>query len=222
MREAYQDGLDLHAVTAAGMLGIRAEAFDPANPDHKMARQKAKAVIFGVIFGSGRNGIREFARDAYGVTMTLEEAGSVIDRFLATYPGVAHWQKAQAERTQRTGTVSPRGGRLYRFAWEPKGEYTRNLALNLPVQGTAAEIALEAVIRIDQRLRAELPGRAQQVLQVHDEFVVEVVDAPATVKLAKQILEEEMRAAFEALLLGAPKTGLVDAHAGRNWATAKG
>ena len=64
MRDAYRAGLDLHALTAASMLGIRPEAFDPANPTHEEARRKAKAVNFGVIFGSGASGLREFARDA--------------------------------------------------------------------------------------------------------------------------------------------------------------
>lgn len=114
------------------------------------------------------------------------------------------------------------GGRVYRFAWEPKGEYTRNLALNLPVQGTAAEIALEATIRIDRRLRAELDGRADLVLQVHDEFVVEIDDEADTVASTKRVLEEEMTAAFTALLPAGPTTGLAEAHSGPSWAAAKG
>ena len=221
MTEAYRRGLDLHAVTAAGMLGIDQQEFDPDNPAHKEARQKAKAVNFGVIYGSGPNGLREFARDAYNLQMTAEEAAAVIDRFLATYPGVARWQRAQADRTRRSMTVATVGGRVYRFAWEPNREYARNLALNLPVQGTAAEIAIEAMIRIDARLRADLPGQASLVLQVHDEFVIEVVNDQSAMEVAKCVLKQEMGAAFAALLPGAPTTGLVDAHAGPSWAAAK-
>ncbi|WP_336491300.1 DNA polymerase [Methylobacterium nigriterrae] len=222
MTEAYRNGLDLHAVTAAGMLGIGPEEFDPANPAHKAARQKAKAVNFGVIYGSGPGGLREFARDAYGVLMSLDEAQHVIDRFLATYPGVARWQREQADRSRMNRTAATIGGRVYRFAWEPNGEYARNLALNLPVQGTAAEIALEATIRIGRRLRSELGGRDDLVLQVHDEFVVEADDEAEVVTSVKRVLEQEMSAAFAALLPDAPLTGLVDAHAGPNWAEAKG
>jgi len=174
-----------------------------------------------VIFGSGPSGLREFARDAYNLKITTEEARAVIDRFLATYPGVARWQREQEARTRETRTVSTKGGRVYRFAWEPGGEYSRNLALNLPIQGTAAEIAVEALIRIDARLRAALPGKAQLVLQVHDEFVVETEDDEAAVLATKGIVEQEMIAAFEALLPGAPTTGLVTAHSGPNWAAAK-
>ena len=222
MTEAYRSGLDLHAVTAAGMLGIEPLEFAPDDPTHKEARQKAKAVNFGVIYGSGPRGLREFARDAYGIQMDLKEAQGVIDRFLRTYPGVARWQRAQADKSERSGRVTTVGGRVYHFGWEVKGHYSRNLALNLPVQGTAAEIALEAMIRIDTRLQAELGDRARLVLQIHDEFVVEVFQENHAVELVKRILEQEMVAAFSALLPTAPTTGLVDAHTGSNWAAAKG
>jgi len=135
---------------------------------------------------------------------------------------VARWQSKQEARTKRTKTVSTAGGRVYRFAWEPGGEYRRNLALNLPIQGTAAEIAVEALIRIDARLRAELPRRAQLMLQVHDEFVAEVEDEEAVVSGARRIFEQEMIAAFVALLPGAPTRRLVTAHYGSTWAAARG
>ena len=77
------------------------------------------------------------------------------------------------------------------------------------------------MIRIDGRLRAELPDKAQLVLQVHDEFVVEAEDDEAVMLVTKSIIEQEMIAAFEALLPGAPTQGLVTAHAGPNWAAAK-
>jgi DNA polymerase I-like protein with 3'-5' exonuclease and polymerase domains len=220
MTEAYRNGRDLHGVTAAGMLGVELEDFDANDPAHKEARQKAKAVNFGIIYGSGPSGLKEFAQGAYNLHLTVQEARAVIDRFLSTYRDVARWQREQEARTRKSGTVSTRGGRVYSFAWEPRGTYSRNLALNLPIQGTAAEIAIEALIRIDTRLRAELPEQAQLVLQVHDEFVVEVDNA--AVLGAKRILEEEMIAAFEVLLPGAPTRGLVQADCGPTWAAAMG
>jgi DNA polymerase-1 len=222
MTDAYRKGKDLHAVTAAAMLGVNLDEFDPERPEHKAARQKAKAVNFAVIYGAGPAGLKEFARNEFNLQFTVEEARARINRFLATYPAVPRWQREQEMRTRETRTVSTKGGRVHRFAWEPGGEYSRNLALNLPIQGTAAEIALEAFTRIDVRLRAELTGRAQLVLQVHDEFVVEVADEEAVVSAAKHILEQEMVAAFEALLPGAPTKGLVTAHSGATWAAAKG
>jgi DNA polymerase I-like protein with 3'-5' exonuclease and polymerase domains len=222
MTEAYRSGLDLHAVTAAVMLGIGLDQLDIDLPAHKEARQKAKAINFGVIYGSGPDGLKEFDRDAYNLQISLQETRTLISRFLVTFRGVARWQRKQEARTKRTKNVSTVGGRVYRFAWEAEGEYRRNLALNLPIQGTAAEIAIEAFVRIDARLRAELPGRAQLVLQVHDEFVVEVEDEESVVSAAKRILEQEMIAAFEALLPDAPTTGLVTAHCGSTWAAARG
>ena len=222
MTDAYRKGMDLHAVTAAAMLGLKPDEFDPERPEHKDARQKAKAVNFAVIYGSGPSGLKEFARNEFNLQFTVEEARARINRFLATYPGVLRWQREQEMRTRETRTVSTRGGRVHRFAWEPSGEYSRNLALNLPIQGTAAEIAIEALLRIDARLRAELPGKAQLVLQVHDEFVVEVEGTETVVLAAKRILEQEMVAAFEALLPGAPTKGLVTAHSGPSWSAAKG
>ena len=221
MTDAYRSGLDLHAVTAAGMLGIEPCEFAPDNLSHKEARQKAKAVNFGVIYGSGPGGLQEFARDAYGIQMDLKEAQGVINRFLETYPGVARWQRAQADKSARTKCVATVGGRVYHFGWEANGQYARNLALNLPVQGTAAEIAVEALILIDARLQTELGDRARLVLQIHDEFVVEVDQDHQAVELVKQILEEAMTTAFSILLPAAPTTGLVDADAGLNWAAAK-
>jgi DNA polymerase-1 len=122
-------------------------------------------------------------------------------------------------RGHRLGFVETIGGRRHRFLWEPGGKFSPNLALNLPIQGTAAEIAVEAVTRIDARLFRDLPP-GELVLQVHDEFVLEVPHGSED--LAKRILIEEMTAAFSALLPDAPVTGLVDAHAGPNWAAAKG
>src|SRR5262249_3247468 len=79
MTEAYRDGRDLHEVTAAGMLGIEVDDFDKESPAHKEARGKAKAVNFGIIYGSGPSGIKEFARDAYNIQITIQEARTVID-----------------------------------------------------------------------------------------------------------------------------------------------
>ena len=219
MTKAYREGRDLHAITAAAMLGISAEEFDTANPAHADARKKAKAINFGIIFGSGANGIRGFARDAYGVMLTVEEASDMIRRFLTTYGGVAGWMRQQEARTRRDGFIETVGGRRHWFAWEAGGAYSRNLAFNFPIQGTAAEIAVEAVTRIDARLLRDLPA-GNLVLQVHDEFVLEVPHGLED--LAKRILVEEMSAAFSALLPNAPVTDLVDAHAGPNWAAAKG
>ena len=219
MRAAYREGRDLHTITAASMLKIAINAFAKSNPLHNEARKKAKAINFGIIFGAGPAGLREFARDAYDVSLTIEEARDLIDRFLETYLGVAAWMRKQDTRARRDGFIETIGGRRHWFAWEAGGVYSRNLALNPPIQGTAAEIAIEALIRIDARLRRDLSA-GRLILQLHDEFVLEVPHGSE--ELAKQILIEEMGGAFSALLPDAPVTDLVDAHCGPNWATAKG
>jgi DNA polymerase-1 len=201
------------------MLSISVENFDKNNPEHKAARDKAKAINFGIIFGSGADGIREFARDAYGVILNTAEAARMIDDFKAAYPSVNRWMQKQHERTQRTGIIETVGGRRHRIAWDAGRQYRRSLALNLPIQGTAAEIAVEAVTRIDARLRRELPD-ARLVLQVHDEFLIEA--AVGAEEAATAVLVEEMTAAFSALLPKAPVNGLAEAHHGANWALAKG
>jgi DNA polymerase I-like protein with 3'-5' exonuclease and polymerase domains len=78
------------------------------------------------------------------------------------------------------------------------------------------------LIRIDARLRADLPGKARLVSQVHDEIIVEVEGTETAVLAAKRIVEQEMVAAFEVLLPGAPTKGLVVARSGSTWAAAKG
>jgi DNA polymerase I-like protein with 3'-5' exonuclease and polymerase domains len=88
------------------------------------------------------------------------------------------------------------------------------------VASTAISAAV-TLIRIDARLRADLPDTAQILLQIHDEFVVEVDDEERAVA-AKAAVEREMVAAFSALLPDAPSAGLVEAHAGADWAMAKG
>jgi DNA polymerase I len=93
MTEAYREGRDLHSITAAGMLGVDPEEFDRANPTHAEARKKAKAINFGIIFGCGAEGLQEFARDAYDVTLSVKEAAEMIRRFLTTYRGVARWME---------------------------------------------------------------------------------------------------------------------------------
>jgi DNA polymerase-1 len=177
------------------MLAIDVDKFDKADPDHAEARQKAKALNFGIIFGSGPNGLREFAQDGYGISLTVDEARQMIERFLKMYNGVANWMDLQERRARRDGWIDTVGGRHYSFEWEVCGRFSRNLAFNLPIQGTAAEIAVEAVIRIDARLRRDLPA-GKLLLQVHDEFVLEV---PSDCEeLAERIREQLGRRAASA------------------------
>src|SRR5262249_52421393 len=149
MRDAYAHGLDLHTVTAARMLGITLAEFDKAKPEHRDARQKAKGVNFGIVYGCGASGLVTYARDNYNVTMTEGEAKRSIASWLRTYAGVARGQERQAAKCKSSGVVQTPAGRTYRFAWEPKRRFNRNLALNLTIQGGAAEVAQLAIAKTD-------------------------------------------------------------------------
>jgi DNA polymerase-1 len=102
MTDAYRKGMDLHAVTAMAMLGVKLDEFDSERPEHKDARQKAKAVNFAVIYGSGPSGLKEFAQNEFNLQLTVEEARAWINRFLTTYLGVARWQREQEASTRET------------------------------------------------------------------------------------------------------------------------
>jgi DNA polymerase I-like protein with 3'-5' exonuclease and polymerase domains len=219
MRDAYARGLDLHAVTAAYMLGIAPDQFDNTNPDHVAGRQKAKGVNFGIIYGCSAPGLVAFARDNYGVVMSEREARAVIATWMRTYPDVARWQKRQAHRCESAGFVQTPAGRIYRNAWEPNRKFNYNLALNLPIQGGAAEVAQIAIARIDASLTKHLGERARLVGQVHDEFILIAEDVVA--ERAKTLLVEAMTEAFAELFPGAPVCNLVDAKIAVSWSQAK-
>jgi DNA polymerase I-like protein with 3'-5' exonuclease and polymerase domains len=219
MRNAYADGLDLHAVTAASMLGIPVDKFDKSRPDHAAARQKAKGVNFGIVFGCGAPGLVNFARDNYDVKLTEFEAGRLISRWLRTYPDVKNWQPRHAARARTQQVVQTPAGRTYHFAWEQGGRFNRNLALNLPIQGGAAEVAQLAITRIDALLTRHLGERARLVGQVHDEFLILADEAVADE--AKRLLIQGMTEAFAELFPEAPLRNLVDAKIAADWAAAK-
>ena len=111
-------------------------------------------------------------------------------------------------------------GRIYRFAWEPNGRFNHNLALNLPIQGGAAEVAQIAIAKTDALLTKHLGEQARLVGQVHDEFLV--VAAEAVAEHAKALLVEAMADAFTELFPDAPVRDLVDAKIATSWSQAKG
>jgi DNA polymerase-1 len=220
MRDAYSSGLDLHAVTAAGLLGIAPDQFDNKNPEHVAGRQKAKGVNFGIIYGCGAPGLVAFARDNYSIIMSEREARTVIATWMRTYPDVACWQKRHSRRCGSSGVVQTPAGRIYRFAWEPNRRFNYNLSLNLPIQGGAAEVAQIAIAKIDALLTKHLGERARLVGQVHDEFILIAEESVA--ECATTLLLEAMTEAFTTLFPGAPVRNLVDAKIATSWSQAKG
>lgn len=180
MTDAYAAGRDLHALTAARLLGKDEAAVTKAD------RQLAKAVNFGLLYGMGAPSLQQYALNNYGVPLTAAEARRHRDTFFATYPGLKRWHDRLRELLRRQAKAGDphvtrtRAGRLAVLpACRTKADGTSypnlNEAANFPVQGTAAD-GLKAAVALLWERRAECPG-AVPVLFVHDEVVLEVPEA---------------------------------------------
>jgi len=152
--ETFQRGDDLHTVTARTVLGKT----DVTKAD----RQAAKAVNFGLLYGMGAKGLRQYAAEEYGVHWTEEEAQTVRGRFFAEYRGLQAWHRSQTDGEVETRTIAGRR----RLGVE---RYTEKL--NSPVQGSGAD-GLKAALGLLWETRDRAPGAAP-ILVVHDEIVVE-------------------------------------------------
>ena len=207
MRAAFRAGGDFHAETAAKVFGVARE-----DVTHEM-RRRAKAVNFGIVYG-----ISPFSL-AQDIGVTQKEAKAYMDAYFATFPGVRAYMDAVVEQAKRDGWVETLYHRR-RDLPELKSSnfnmraFGERVALNMPIQGTAADIMKLAMIAVWKRLRAELPA-ARLVLQVHDELIVECPEGDAARTAA--LLAEEMEHVAQ---LSVPLTA--DAHWGKNWLEAKG
>ncbi|WP_295867685.1 DNA polymerase I [uncultured Oscillibacter sp.] len=207
MRAAFRAGGDFHAETAAKVFGVARE-----DVTHEM-RRRAKAVNFGIVYG-----ISPFSL-AQDIGVTHKEAKAYMDAYFATFPGVRAYMDAVVEQAKRDGWVETLYHRR-RDLPELKSSnfnmraFGERVALNMPIQGTAADIMKLAMIAVWKRLRAELPA-ARLVLQVHDELIVECPEGDAA--RAAALLAEEMEHVAQ---LSVPLTA--DAHWGKNWLEAKG
>jgi DNA polymerase-1 len=164
MLDTFREGGDVHEATAKSITGKEQVT--------KEERKLAKAVNFGLIFGQGAKGLKDYARNNYGVEMTLEEATAYRTRFFETYQSIARWHASDDARRRR-GQVDTRtlSGRLRRDV----SSYAEHL--NAPVQGTAADGMKLALALLWER-RDECPG-AVPILAVHDEIVVECDEGEA-------------------------------------------
>lgn len=178
MIEAYQNGEDLHRLTASLISGKSMSEVT------KHERQAAKAVNFGLIFAMGAEGLQRYAQNTYGVIMTLQQAETFRKRFFEAYKGLAKWhQKVKSQTTTEARTLS---GRRRRWSEEPK----LTELLNTPVQGSAADITKKALTL----LPAALEGTGAKLIgTVHDEILLEVPEFTAAD--AARILKETMEAA---------------------------
>jgi DNA polymerase-1 len=209
MLAAYRNGIDLHRKTAAALIGV---ALDMVT---KQQRQLAKATNFGLLFGQGAPGLANYARTQYGVEMSEADARQYREAFFATYPGLRRWQRRTAELAAQSHSVKTPSGRVRTWKRE-RGSSHFTAFLNTPIQGGAAEVLQAALASLDRRLKGL---DAKLVNVVHDEIVLEV--APQDADAAKLALEQAMVAGMRDIFPAANVAGLVEAHAGGNWAAAK-
>lgn len=206
LREAFARGEDIHAATAAEVLG------KPQAELSKDERDVAKMVNFGIIYGISAFGLAE------NLEIPREQAQAYIDTYLARFPHVQDFIKRTIEQAARDGYVTTLLGRRrpvpeIRASNRQTRSLGERLAVNSVMQGTAADVIKVAMVRIHERLRRE--GRATRlVLQVHDELLLEVPETETTA--AKQLVREELVGAYP---LDPPLA--VDVGVGDNWAEAK-
>ena len=183
--EAYRKAEDIHAITASEVFHVPLSEVTP------LLRRNAKAVNFGIVYGISAFGLSE------DLSISRKEALEYINRYFETYPEVKKFLDHQVETAKETGYVTTMFGRRRpipelkstNFMQRSFGE---RVAMNSPIQGTAADIIKIAMIRVDRRLRDEgLSSRL--VLQVHDELLVEAPEEET--EQVKRILDEEMRGA---------------------------
>ena len=211
LRKIYEDGLDLHKITAAGMAGV-----DPATVTKKQ-RDRAKPVNFGSIYGMGAKGLAAAAWDGYRIEMPTQEAESALRVFFEKFPTLKRWMSHHADRCRRRRCIVIGAGRVFENAWERGGiRYTQ--CCNLPVQGACADVMMLAVASVYERLHTERHD-AIMVAQIHDELILEAAAQDADV--LSELLAEEMTRAFAVTFPEAPLTDLVDVKVGPSWASLK-
>ena len=204
--EAYRSAQDIHAITASQVFHIPLSEVTP------LQRRNAKAVNFGIVYGISAFGLSE------DLSITRKEALEYINQYFKTYPQVKEFLDGLVETAKTEGYVTTMFGRR-RPVPELKSSnfmqrsFGERVAMNSPIQGTAADIIKIAMIRVDRRLRDE-GLKSRLILQVHDELLIETsMDEEEQVKT---ILSEEMKHA------AALKVELeIDMHDGKNWFEAK-
>ncbi len=202
MKEAFREGEDIHRKTAAAVFGIPEEFVNDE------MRKRAKAVNFGIVYGiSGFS----LSKD---IGTTVSEATKYIKNYLMNYPSIDSYLEDVVKNAERDGfTTTIMGRRRYipelKSSKAPLRAFGKRVAMNAPIQGSAADIMKVAMINVYKALK-EAGLDAKIVMQVHDELIIEVKDSD--VDACKTLLKAEMEKAFE---LSIPLT--VDVTTGKNW-----
>jgi DNA polymerase I len=206
LKQAFRDGLDIHAMTASEMFGV------PIKDMPGEVRRRAKAINFGIIYGISAFGL------ANQLGIAREEASAYIKKYFERFPGIRAYMDETRDFCRNHGYVLTLFGRKCHYP-EIKASnasvrsFNERAAINARLQGTAADIIRRAMIRMEGAL-AEKKLSAQMLLQVHDELIFEVPDdeAAATLPVVQRVMQD---APFPAVLLSVPLQ--VDARAANNW-----
>ncbi len=204
--KAYQRGDDIHSATAAQVFGVKQSDVTP------LQRRRAKVINFGIIYGMS----------AFGLSIDLDcstsEAQSYIDRYFENYPAVKKYMEDNVRRAKEDGYVTTILGRR-RYIPEIKSSnynvrsFGERAAMNMPLQGSSADIIKMAMLNVENRLKKE-GLNTKLVLQVHDELVLDAPEAER--EKAARILKEEMEGAVS---LKVPL--IVEVNEGKSWYDAK-
>ncbi len=203
MIAGFNSGVDIHTVTASQVFSLPQDAVPPE------LRRAAKAVNFGIVYGISAFSLSE------DIHVTVAQAKEYMEKYFEHYAGVRAYMTRVVEQGREDGYVSTLYGRR---RWLPElkssnfntRSFGERVALNMPIQGTAADIIKLAMVKVDARLRAE-GLEARLVLQVHDELIVECPEQEAD--QVRALLQEEMEGVAA---LSVPLAA--DANVGRTWA----
>ncbi|KXF78928.1 DNA polymerase I [Paramesorhizobium deserti] len=206
LKQAFEDGVDIHAMTASEMFNV------PVKDMPSEVRRRAKAINFGIIYGISAFGL------ANQLSIPREEAGQYIRTYFERFPGIRDYMDATKAFAREHGYVETIFGRRAHYpeirSSNPQMRaFNERAAINAPIQGSAADIIRRAMIRMDGAL-AEAELSARMLLQVHDELVFEVSDdeVDKTISVVRHVMEN---AAMPAVSLSVPLQ--VDARAAQNW-----
>ena len=202
MINAFLSGADIHSITASQVMGVPLESVTSAD------RRKAKAVNFGIVYGIGAFSLSQ------DIGTSVQEADRYIKGYLANYSGVAAFMENAKKSAKEKGYAETYFGRR-RYLPELNESnairrgFGERVAMNMPIQGTAADIIKIAMIKVYERLKAECP-KAKLIMQVHDELIIEAPEENA--EEVKNLLKEVMETACK---MSVPFT--VEVESGKTW-----
>ena len=206
LKQAFRDGLDIHAMTASEMFGV------PIKDMPGEVRRRAKAINFGIIYGISAFGL------ANQLGIAREEASAYIKKYFERFPGIRAYMDETRESCRKNGYVTTLFGRKMYYPDIKASNasvraFNERASINARLQGTAADIIRRAMIRMEDALAAKKLS-AQMLLQVHDELIFEVPEneVAATLPVVQHVMQD---APFPAVLLSLPLQ--VDARAANNW-----